>query len=307
MAGAADIAVRSNRNQPTVTKIEMDEAMKFDAKHSLKFDAPLVLPLIVLGILLSMAGYFAPAAQAADAPPPTTFATPSEAGQALLAANRTDDQDALKRIFGADAQALLSSGNSEDDKSARQSFVTRYEKMSRWVAMTDGSEVLYIGADNYPFPIPLVQSSSSRWYFDVAAGKDEILARRIGRNELRAIDTSWAIVETQHQYLQAAHEPSLGPITPGQPLVLDGYSFRILTAQVDAAPGGGKSSGAKDSKTSGNFVIVASPVNFGETGIMTFITASDGTMYEQNLGPETSKIAASLRDFNPTEDWAVVE
>lgn len=322
--------------------------MKLDTKHSLKLEAALVLPLTVLVILLSMAGYFTPAAQAADVALPTTFATPSEAGQALREASRADDLGELQRILGADPQALLSSGDSEDDKAARHSFVTKYDQMSRWVAMTDGSEVLYIGADNYPFPIPLVQNASSRWHFDIAAGKDEILARRIGRNELLAIDASSAIAEAQQQYFHTAHDgdsaheyaeriistdgkqdglywaaspqqgvsplgilaelpkPSLGPLTPGEPFALDGYTLRILTAQGDSASGEAKNY-TVNGKMTGGFAILASPVKYGETGIMSFITGSDGAVYERNLGTETNKIAASIQEFNPTEDWTPME
>ena len=124
---------------------------------------------------------------AAEAPQ-KTFATPAEASQALHAAVQAKDDKALTQVLGPKAQKLVSSGDPAEDKSAADSFAKKYDQMNRLVAMTDGSQVLYIGADNYPFPVPLAQDSSSRWYFDAAAADEELRARRIGGNELSAMD-----------------------------------------------------------------------------------------------------------------------
>lgn len=113
-----------------------------------------------------------------------TFSTPEQAGRALRAAAGADDEVALTEILGPDSKAVLFSGDPAEDKAALANFVVKYDRMNRWVTMTDGSRVLYLGADNYPYPIPLALNSSSQWYFNTAAGKDEILARRIGKNEL---------------------------------------------------------------------------------------------------------------------------
>ena len=128
------------------------------------------------------------------------FATPAEAGQALLAANQANDQEALARILGPESQPVLGWEIRQRTRHSRQSFVAKYDQMNRWVTMTDGTQVLYIGADNYPFPIPLAKYSDSGWYFDTAAGVDQILARRIGRNELLAIDACLAIASAQEFY-----------------------------------------------------------------------------------------------------------
>jgi len=314
-------------------------------KFSTNLDAPLIYPALIVFALWFFA---ATNATASDASPQATFATPAEAGQALQAATRDDNKDQLRRILGPDSQNFVSSGDAATDKAAWQSFATRYNEMNRWVAMTDGTEVLYIGADNYPFPIPLAQNSESRWHFDMAAGNQELLARRIGRNELLAIDACSAIAKAENQYshlrrnsnsvkeftrrvvsnagtqdglywpasakqspsplglLADLPESSIDLLAPGQPLVLDGYILRILSAQGDAAPGGAKSY-IVNGKMTGGFAVLATPLKYGKTGIMTFISGSDGAVYEQDLGPETFKIAALMQEFNPTSDWAPVD
>jgi Protein of unknown function (DUF2950) len=139
--------------------------------------------------------------KAADSEARTTFASPAEAGHALQAASRAQNKDALRHIFGSQSGAVVNSGDPAEDKAALQSFVVKYDRMNRWVTMTDGSRILYIGSDNYAFPIPLVDSSS-RWYFDTAAGEREIVARRIGRNELLAIDAASSIGNAEELYFQ---------------------------------------------------------------------------------------------------------
>jgi Protein of unknown function (DUF2950) len=276
------------------------------------------------------------------------FATPDEAGQALQAASKTQDEDALAKILGADSKTILSSGDPAEDKAALVSFVSKYDRMNRWVTMTDGSRVLYIGADNYVFPIPLAQDSSSKWYFNTASGKDEILARRIGKNELLAIDTLSVLSDAETGYFKAAHDGSpahqyAGKIlsTPGkrdglyweastgQPLsplgqsaghdryafavtqpggspTLDGYSFRILTAQGDQAEGGDKNYVA-NGKMSGGFAVLATPVTYGDSGIMTFILSREGVVYQKDLGKNTADAVASINSYNPDEGWTEAE
>ena len=130
----------------------------------------------------------------------TTFASPEEAGAALSQAAKSGDQGALLAIFGPEAKDVLSTGDSVKDKDILQDFVAAYSQMNRWVKIKAGGEVLNIGADNYPFPIPLDKNSSGKWAFDTAAGRDEILARRIGKDELTAIAVCVAIADAQRQY-----------------------------------------------------------------------------------------------------------
>lgn len=135
-----------------------------------------------------------------------TFATPAEAGAAFLQAAKSGDQTALLEIFGPDGKEVLFTGDATKDKDHLQDFVAAYTQMNRWGAIKPGGQVLYIGADNYPFPVPLDQGSDGRWSFDTAAGKDEILARRIGKGELSAITALDALVNAEHDYFNRTHD-----------------------------------------------------------------------------------------------------
>jgi Protein of unknown function (DUF2950) len=241
---------------------------------------------------------------AADSEAQTTFVSPAEAGQ----------------------------GDPAEDRAALQSFVAKYDRMNRWVTMTDGSRVLYIGSDNYAFPVPLVPDSSSMWHFDTAAGEREIVARGIGRNELLAIDAASSIGNTEELYFQRArvYTPTIiskpgqkdglywnvpndqtprplgrlsdfanSAVSPGT-LVFDGYAFRILTAQGDEAKGGAKNY-MTGGKMTGGFAIIATPVRYQDSGVMTFIMSREGVVYQKDLGADTANAAASITSYNPTD------
>jgi hypothetical protein len=274
-----------------------------------------------------------------------TFPSSAEAGAALAKAARSGDEIAVAKILGVDGSVLFSTGDKEAGKADLEAFASKYEKMNRWVDMTDGTRVLYIGADNFAFPVPLAKKASRQWYFDAVAGAQEIRARDIGRNELLTIDACSALAGAQEVYFAgggnsaefaqrivstsgkqdglywAASEqqvssplanlsefagPSLATLSPDEPLVIDGYTLRILTAQGDSAPGGAQSY-IVNGKMTGGFAILATPVKYAETGIMTFMTGRDGVVYERDLGPDTVKIAASIHEYNPTDDWSPVE
>ena len=130
----------------------------------------------------------------------TAFASPDDAGNGLLSAAKTGDPNALLAIFGADSKGIISSGDAVQDKATVGAFVTGYDQMHRWRKMPDGSQVLLIGAQNFPFPIPLKKNGAGQWFFDTAAGKDEIVRRRIGRNELAVIDVCGALADAQADY-----------------------------------------------------------------------------------------------------------
>ena len=274
-----------------------------------------------------------------------TFASPASAGDAMAEAAKSDDEAALGKILGIDTKVLLATGDQESDKAALEAFATKYEKMNRWVDMTDGSRVLYIGADNLAFPLPLAKNSSGQWYFDSVAGAEEIRARDIGRNELLTIDASAALASAQEVYftnsgdsgeyaqriistpgkqdglywpaselqvssplasLSEFPKSSLAALSPNEAMVIDGYTLRILTAQGNDAPGGAKSY-IVNGRMTGGFAILATPVKYGETGIMTFVTGSDGVVYDRDLGPDTVKIASSIQEYNPDQNWSPVE
>lgn len=275
----------------------------------------------------------------------TTFQSPDDAGAALAKAAKANDETALAEILGINTRTLLGTGDKEADQTALQAFAAKYERMNRWVDMGDGSSVLYIGADNFPFPVPLAKNSAGQWYFDGVAGAQEVRARNIGRNELLTIDACAAFANAEDLYFLSAGSSQVfarrivstpgqkdglyWPVSAGQepsplgdfsefpkssfgsnprqePFVIDGYTLRILTAQGDAAPGGARSYLVNGKMTRG-FAILATPVKYAETGIMTFMTGSDGIVYERDLGPDTAKIAASIHVFNPTDDWSPVE
>jgi hypothetical protein len=273
-----------------------------------------------------------------------TFQSPSDAGAALAQAVQSGDELAVAKILGLDTKALLTTGEKETDLAALKVFASKYERMNRWVDMTDGSRVLYIGADNFAFPVPLAKNSSGRWYFDAVAGAQEIRARNIGRNELLTIDACSELADAQQMYIAVSGSgafaqriistpgkqdglywpasdtqnesplaslselpnSSLASFSSDQPLVIDGYTLRILTAQGDDAPGG-SANYIVNGKMTGGFAVVATPIRYAETGIMTFMTGVNGVVYERDLGPDTAKVAASIQEFDPTDDWSPVE
>lgn len=137
---------------------------------------------------------------------PKAFASPEDAGNGLLEAAKSGNQDALLAIFGPDSKAVISSGDTTQDKSTVDAFVASYGVMHRWRKMPDEAQILVIGADNFPFPIPLKKNGAGQWFFDTAAGKDEILTRRIGRNELAVIDICEALADAQAEYFSQTHD-----------------------------------------------------------------------------------------------------
>jgi hypothetical protein len=135
-----------------------------------------------------------------------TFGSPAEAGAALIQAAKSEDQTALLEIFGPESKEVLFSGDAVEDKNHLQEFIAAYDQMNRWSKLKAGGQFLYIGADNYAFPIPLDQNSAGRWYFDTAAGKDEILARRVGKGELAAIAVLNNLVDGERDYFNQTHD-----------------------------------------------------------------------------------------------------
>jgi Protein of unknown function (DUF2950) len=322
--------------------------MRFNTKTLFKESGYMLAGLLLMMVVMAGCNGKVQSVEAAETPAQLTFAAPEEAGQALYKAARTNDAGALAQILGSESKVILSSGDAEEDKAAIASFVTKYGRMNRWVTMTDGSRVLYIGADNYPYPIPLAQNASSKWYFNTAAGKDEILARRIGKNELLAIDAISAMARAEEHYYKHHHDgdkthqyaqlilssqgkqnglywevPENEPpsplgrlnefandvvtsIQPGASPIFDGYSFRVLTAQGDEAKGGAKSYVA-NGKMTGGFAILASPVTYGDSGMMTFIVSREGVVYQKDLGAVTSAQVGSINSYNPTDGWTLAE
>ena len=262
---------------------------------------------------------------AAEKVVPKTFTSPSEAGAALLAAAQSGDRAAWLAIFGPDGEEILFTGDVVRDKASLADFVASYTRMNRWGKIKAGGQTLYIGADNYAFPVPLDQNPSGQWYFDTAAGKDEILARRIGKNELTAIAACEATAASQKKYFSQIHDDRTvheyaqkfvsdpgkenglyWPATEGRPSPLDelgdfgkviavnagdqpplfnGYYYRILTKP-------------------GRFAILAYPAEYRNSGIMTFVIGKDGVVYQKDLGEKTGEVALAMMEFNLADGWS---
>jgi hypothetical protein len=158
--------------------------------------------LLILILAISLASCH----KNSDAPSIKSFATPEDAGNALLAAAKADDANAALAIFGPGSKEVISSGDAVEDKNAAQAFAARYGAMHRWRKLTDGSQILLVGADNFPFPIPLKKTADGQWFFDTVSGKEELLSRRIGRNELATIDVCDAVARAQAEYYAKPHD-----------------------------------------------------------------------------------------------------
>jgi hypothetical protein len=249
-------------------------------------------------------------------------------------------------IFEPGSKDYLYSADASEDKAAFAGFVSDYDVMHRWRKMENGSEMLITGADNKTFPIPLKKNNAGQWYFDTQAGKEEILARRIGKNEMAAIDICAAIAEAQHEYFSQRHDgmkqyaqkfisdegkqnglywPSAEgqPKSPLGPVVAHataegykvkandhrpfwGYYFVILDKQGPDAKGGAKRY-IVNGKMTGGFAVLAYPAQYADSGIMTFIINQNGVAFEKDLGKTTDEVAAAMTEFNPDKTWKPVE
>jgi Protein of unknown function (DUF2950) len=267
----------------------------FTTRFALGFASPIFLMMLLLGLLLVAGLVDSSAAQNAQ---PRTFASPGEAGDALFQAVQNQNQQALESILGA-GKEVTSSSDEEEDKLEREQFSQKYQQMHRFVREPDGITVLYIGAENWPFPIPLV-SKNGKWSFDPARGKQEILFRRVGENEITAIDVceEFALAKTA----RAAKADSSDPITEfahslasggaanadsKESTPFHGYYFRIVTNNSEPE----KSSADKK----GSLTLVAYPAQYKSSGVKTFVVTGDGLVYERDLGPGTTKLAPEIK------------
>lgn len=246
-----------------------------------------------------------------------------------MAAAKSGDQTALTKIFGPNSQQLVLTGDTTTDKARLQEFVNAYNQMHRWENIRAGGQVLHVGAENYPFPVPLGQNSAGQWYFDTAAGKDEILARRIGKNELTAMDASEAIAEAQQQYRQQTHDggtvkqyaqklvsdtgkhdglywPAADGQTPS-PLGQMGDFTKLLKSTSDGSKpvlfNGYFYRILADNAPGHGFVVLAYPADYRNSGIMSFLVGETGTLYQKDLGESTTDMAAAMTQVNPADGW----
>ena len=227
-----------------------------------------------------------------------TFASASQAAIALYEAVKGNDDSEVRAILGCGPE-LTTSGSDTEDKLNRERFAQKYQEMHRLVREVDGTTILHIGAENWPFPIPLV-SKDGKWYFDADAGSQELLAREIGRNEVTAIRVS--------QAFQDLSGPHVEKTSAGDPIrdfaatlskdkdensaargPFHGYYFRPIVAHKPA-----------------DVMLVAYPTEYQSSGVMTFAITGNGSVYEKDLGSETTTVAQRVQGM-PAKDWARVQ
>jgi hypothetical protein len=240
----------------------------------------------------------------AGQPGQATFPSAKEASRALFLAVENHDERAVTGILG-EKHELISSDDEVQDKLDRERFVQKYQEMHRLVKEPDGALVLYIGAENWPFPIPLV-SRNGAWRFDSDAGLKEVLFRRIGENEVTAVQACHALVFAQSRPgASNKADDSIGALLVDaknnkNPALFHGYYFRMLTSQV-------AKSHDRNGKTAGGFAFIAYPAAYRSSGIMSFIVSQDDVVYEKDLGPGTAKLASAMTKYRPSPNWSPVE
>jgi DUF2950 family protein len=263
--------------------------------------ASTVLLLLMVGLLLVVVGYVG--SSFAQGVQPKTFSSPAEASSALFQAAQKEDEPALEAILGA-GKEVTSSSDDVEDKLERERFSQKYQEMHRLVREPDGSTVLYIGAENWPFPIPLV-SKNGAWYFDSKTGMQEIKFRRVGENEVTAIEVCNAFVmakkqgETKagseddsiSQYVQGLLSAGVTNSDKNESSPFHGYYFRIVTDNSADGNSGDVAGGTKR----GGLVLIAYPADYRSSGVKTFIVSQDNVVYEKDLGPKTATVAPSIR------------
>jgi Protein of unknown function (DUF2950) len=269
-----------------------------------------------------------------------TFATPEDAGRALIEAIESDNGRAIYAVLGQGSGMLLYTRDRVQDKGMRAAIAAAYRIRVRYELAGDAKATMLLGDNDYPFPFPLVKGAAG-WQFDAKSGAEEIVNRRIGANELAAINVCLAYVDAQREYVlrdrdnnglleyaqKLASTPGTHdglywrtgegePPSPFGPLAARarsegyskgdepyyGYYYRILTAQGKDAAGGAYDY-IVDGKMIGGFALVAWPARWGVSGVMTFVCNHDGVVYEKNLGRETPTIAAKMTLYNPDATW----
>lgn len=274
------------------------------------------------------------------------FPSPEAAVQALVAASRADDLKTIQAILGPDSEELISSGDSVADNASRDKFVAAYEQKHSLEARTTDTMILNIGADDWTLPIPIVKQGNS-WGFDIAEGKQEILNRRIGRNELHVIDVIDAFVDAQHEYArkdcrgdgkvefaqrfisspgirdglyweagEGQEQSPLGPLIAQA--AQEGYAtedtlspfhgyYFRILTEQGEHAAGGAYQYVDKGKMIFGFALVAYPSEYGNSGVMTFVVNQEGMIFEKDLGENTRSLAEAIVVYNPDESWKKVE
>ena len=274
------------------------------------------------------------------------FKSPEDAAAALVSATRDNWPKGVVAVLGRDGLDIVSSGDKVADESMRQKFLAAYDARHQVTKEGDDKAVMIIGTEDFPFPIPLTRKGAA-WQFDTAAGRLEILYRRIGRNELNAIQASLAYVDAQNEYADKDRTGAGGatyaqrivsrpgkkdglywPAAPGDdasPLgelvahaTTEGYAigderipFHGYYFRILTSQGPMAAGGAVDyvahGKMIGGFALVAYPAEYGNSGVMTFIVNYAGTVFQKDLGERTAKLAERMTSFNPDQTWKKVD
>ncbi|MHC5012478.1 MAG: DUF2950 domain-containing protein [Planctomycetota bacterium] len=294
-----------------------------------------------LGLLLALLALVALVPTALAEGPPT-FDLPNEAAQALIQAARANDDAALAKLIGTESADIVASGSDPAVAAARAAFVAKADEALAFE--TDGEDrvIIVVGEDQWPLPIPLVKGEGG-WTFDAESAREEILARRIGRNELEAIDLLKAYVAAQREYAsqdrdgdevrefaqrllsspgkrdglywESEDDPSpLGArVTPFRDFVTqgsraapwNGYYWMILKGQGRNAPGGAHSYVINGNMIAG-FALVAVPADYDSTGVMSFLVSHHGKILEKDLGPDGINVVRAMTSYNPDSSWTEV-
>jgi len=256
-----------------------------------------VLLLLLVGLLLLVVGF--EGSSFAQDSRPRTFSSPGEAASALFEAAQKEDEPALETILGA-GKEVTSSSDEVEDKLEREQFTKKYQEMHRLVREPDGTTVLYIGAENWPFPVPLV-SENGAWYFDSKTGMEEIKFRRIGENEATAIEVceEFAMAKNAVDAKAASEDPitrfaeslasgAAAKADVKEPNPFHGYYFRIVARNPASAVGGG-------GKGTRGLTLIAYPAEYQSSGVKTFVVTWRGVVFEKDLGPETTTVALQMK------------
>jgi hypothetical protein len=248
---------------------------------------PAAIPSVAFAMVALLLATYAPLSVAAKFKQ-ATFMSAEDASHALFLAVRNHDERAVTEIL-QEGNSPVSAEEELQNRLDRERFVQKYEEMHRWVREARGGMVLYIGAENWPFPIPLV-SRNGVWRFDSDAGVNEIRYRRIGENEVTAIALCRAMVAQGHPGAADATGGITAAVKSGdRPVAFHGYYFRRLTGSGD------------------RLAAIAYPAAYRSSGVMTFIVDRDGGAYEKDLGPNTGKVAGKMTGYRIDGTWTPAE